>query len=98
MNWTTETRNSLYSLISRLRKLLADSGAKEPYILFQHDSYHWNTDLLINLDIDEFEQLYSLADSVLTDEEKLLYLTKYTLAAIWRSWHTSFDLKCRKKL
>ena len=48
---------SLYSLIFRLRSLLASGNSDAEYILFQHNCYIWNRETECEIDIDMFETL-----------------------------------------
>jgi len=63
-------QKSLYTLMSRLRKLL-NTGGDVNYILFQHDSYQWDPKLPIDLDVADFEHWIKLAEGLHTDEEKV---------------------------
>ena len=87
-------QKSLYTLISRLRKLLNSGGGDLPYILFQHDCYQWNPSLPINLDVADFERLVKHAESLHTDEEKLpplkeaadIYTGDYMMESAYEMW------------
>jgi len=66
---------TLYTLISRLRKLLnAPSESGGQYILYHHDSYGWNSNIAIFLDVAEFESQIKHAGGVGDDKAKLPYL------------------------
>ena len=69
-------QKSLYTLISRLRKLFSNNGANHQYIIYQHDCYQWNTDAPFILDVIEFERVLALADCSDTEEEKISYLNQ----------------------
>jgi len=66
-----DPQKSLYTLISRLRKILTPDGVERHYILYQHNSYQWNPQIPIVLDVAIFEQLLKNAEGVRSDEEKL---------------------------
>ena len=65
---------SLQSLIVRLRKLLNADGIPDRYILFMHNSYFWNPDMYIDLDVAHFESLILQARGQTTDEGKRPFL------------------------
>ena len=67
-------QKSLYTLMSRLRKLFSSNGANAQYIIYHHDSYQWNLDAPFILDVIEFERILALAESTDSDEEKILFL------------------------
>ena len=67
-------QRSLFTLVSRLRKVFSENGAECQYIIFQHDSYQWNPNEQFVLDVVEFERVLAMADSATTDEEKISYL------------------------
>jgi len=69
-------QKSLYTLMSRLRKLLSTSDGDANYIIFQHDCYQWDPKLAISLDVADFERLVKLAEGERTDEEKTPLLQK----------------------
>ena len=74
-------QKSLYTLVSRLRKMLnagTVGGTEQQYILFVHDSYQWNPDIPIYLDAAEFEETLKSAREAGSDEEKLHLLKKAT--------------------
>ena len=84
---------SLFTLISRLRKTLK-AGGSDQYILFHHDSYQWNPDVKVDLDVADFEKLCAQANSVKTDEEKLplleravaIYTGDYLTESAYETW------------
>jgi len=85
---------SLFTLMSRLRKLLNADGSAEPYILFHHESYQWNPELSVDLDVSEFEKLYSRANGAKTDEDKMpllvraveIYTGDYMAESAYETW------------
>jgi DNA-binding SARP family transcriptional activator len=85
---------SLYTLIARLRRLLNDSGADGLYILFQHDSYQWNSKLPVFLDVAEFEQLISSARGTQEEQDKKdllkkavdMYIGDYLSESAYEAW------------
>jgi len=66
-------QKSLYTLMSRLRKLLNAGEDGAQYILFQHDCYHFNHDLPVWLDVSHFESLIKQAEGD-SDEQKKISL------------------------
>ena len=88
-------QKSLYTLMSRLRKLLnSGGGSDKAYILFQHDCYQWNPGLSTSLDVADFERLVKLAESTHTDQEKLpllkeavnIYTGDYMAESAFEMW------------
>jgi DNA-binding SARP family transcriptional activator len=52
---------ALKNLMYRLRKVLIASFGEADFILTNRGSYHWNPNIQVNIDIDEFERLISKA-------------------------------------
>jgi DNA-binding SARP family transcriptional activator len=69
---------ALYTLMSRLRKLLDAEKENIQHILFQHDSYQWNPDVPMNLDVATFDDLANRAAITRDDAEKLRLLQEAT--------------------
>jgi DNA-binding SARP family transcriptional activator len=69
---------ALYTLIARLRKMLGTEKEDNQYILFQHDSYQWNPNVPMDLDVITFEKLVNRASSTRDDGEKLRLLQEAT--------------------
>jgi len=94
-----DPQKSLYTLISRLRKLLNPDGEDRPYILYQHNSYQWNPQVPVYLDVAVFEQLLKSAEGVRSDEEKLpllkeavaLYIGDYLPESTSEVWALSMS-------
>ncbi|MCL2498346.1 MAG: winged helix-turn-helix domain-containing protein [Symbiobacteriaceae bacterium] len=66
-----DPQKSLYTLMSRLRKLLNADGEERNCILYQHNSYQWNPQIPINLDVADFENFIKQAETLHTDQEKM---------------------------
>jgi len=64
---------SLYTLISRLRKLI-NCSAENRCIIFSHDCYRWKPDRHVNLDVADFERLVKLAEVERDEKEKMRLL------------------------
>ena len=71
-----DPQKSLYTHMSRLRKLLIADGVDRHCILFQHNSYQWNPQLPIDLDVAEFENLIRQAEGQEDISEKVRSLQK----------------------
>lgn len=67
-------QKSLFTLMSRLRKLFSENGADCQYILYHHDCYQWNLNTAFILDIVEFERVLAMAAGTDSNEEKISYL------------------------
>ena len=65
---------SLHAIMFRLRKLLDRNGDSESCILSMHNSYQWNLDAPIDLDVANFETLVHYAREESSDERKKPYL------------------------
>jgi len=62
---------ALKNLMYRLRKCLNDTFGVQEYILTNRGSYHWNPDIKILLDVEEFEKVLNSAKSVIDQEKDL---------------------------
>lgn len=67
---------TLYSHVSRLRRLLQAGGKSVDYILYRQNGYQWNPQAPVYLDIVDFEQTVKMARSLSVDEDKLLLLQR----------------------
>jgi len=67
--------NSLQALIFRLRKLLNKYVGGE-FILFAHNSYQWNPDVPVDIDVVNFERHIQCARDESADERKIPHLKK----------------------
>lgn len=64
----------LYTHMSRLRHMLQTGEASENYILYRQNGYQWNSEVKIDLDAANFENLLASAHDASTDEEKCFFL------------------------
>jgi DNA-binding SARP family transcriptional activator len=64
---------SLYTLVSRLRKLLGHAGGVD-YILFRAGGYQWNPDAPVCFDAAAFEALVVQARDALDEDERIAML------------------------
>ena len=71
-------QKSLYTLMSRLRKVLSVRGEDSLHILFTHNCYRWNPDVKMDLDVAEFEETLKRAWDSKSDDEKLNMLRRAT--------------------
>ena len=69
-------QKSLYTIISRLRKLLNVEGIKREYIIYKNDTYQLNLNENFRLDVLEFENLVKEALSKDRGEDKIPLLEK----------------------
>jgi len=67
-------QKSLYTLMSRVRKLFTANGANSQYIIYNNDCYQWNPNAPFTLDVIEFERVLALADIADSEEKKILFL------------------------
>lgn len=85
---------TLYTHMSRLRRILQTSGMDADYIIYRQNGYQWNLQAPICLDVADFESLLSKARGLPADEEKLpllqkavqLYAGDYLPESAYESW------------
>lgn len=73
--------NALKNLIYRCRKTLSvlDPEQKDNFIIFERNTYAWNNDIPMKVDIEQFDEDYHLAVRTATSEEERM---RYFLEAI----------------
>lgn len=64
---------ALKNLMYRLRSVLKKEWGEQNYIITGRGVYFWNPELSINIDAEEFEQLYKQAVQTSDKEEKITY-------------------------
>lgn len=96
--WDDDTDNSpgaLKNLIYRLRTLLRKHIGDDAYILTGHETYYWNPDIPLVLDIEQFENLYRRIEQLvpenlsLCEEALALYQGDFLSKFAWTHWALS---------
>lgn len=65
-------RNNLKVSISQLRRRMTESDLPgDQFVLFQSGCYSWNTNIPIELDVREFEELVEAGSAAVTEEEQV---------------------------
>ena len=69
-----DTQRSLDMLLARLRRLLTADGEERNCILYLGNSYQWNPQVQISLDVLDFESLIKQAETADNDEAQIFLL------------------------